>query len=227
VFVNRAEFLYFFRVYVFIRFLLALGALGSGGFFELKPGFVPSVALAAAHLTGILQAGLPIQLPELEGVLERIATRWSHGSSEVDEGSGLIVHLGSFSYRGGYPSDDGGHGGGFVFDCRAIPNPGREPEYADRTGLDPDVVEYIERSAEAAAFWKNVQELVDAQVREYLRRGFTSLSVQFGCTGGQHRSVYFAERVARHLAGTYPDVRVRLVHQESGAWPTRSPSGPA
>ena len=98
-------------------------------------------------------------------------------------------------------------------------NPGREPKYADRTGRDADVIEFIGRRPEAATFWDHVRGLVDAQIRTYLDRGFTSLSVRFGCTGGQHRSVYFAERLARHLAVTYPGLNVRLEHRESGSWP--------
>ena len=164
-------------------------------------------------------------LPEIEGAFRRIVDEWASGGQADDRSAGLMVVVTSFSYRHGYPHDVGGHGGGFVFDCRAVPNPGRFAEYADRTGRDAEVIDFLEASPEAEAFWRNVRELVDAQVQEYGRRGFTSLSVSFGCTGGQHRSVYFAERLARHLAGTFPGVRVELEHREAGSWPAAGGRG--
>jgi RNase adaptor protein for sRNA GlmZ degradation len=130
----------------------------------------------------------------------------------------------SFSYRQGYPEDHTGHGGGFVFDCRALPNPGRLPEFEAHTGRDADVIAYIERAAEAEGFWTSVVSLVDTTVEEYKRRQFSDLTVSFGCTGGQHRSVYFAERLARHLRERYPDIGVRLVHREQDRWPAREPA---
>jgi RNase adaptor protein for sRNA GlmZ degradation len=151
-------------------------------------------------------------------VFGRIADAWGGESPEEAARSTLTVRVRSFSFRGGYPRDDEGHGGGFVFDCRAIPNPGKQAEYVALTGRDPAVAKFIEDLPEAEAFWRNAQALVDDQVREYRRRGFTSLSVSFGCTGGQHRSVYFAERLARHLAGTHPGLDVRLEHREASSW---------
>jgi len=227
--VNRDTFRELLRGYVLIRVMQAMGAYGYRGFFERKPHFLQSVPYAARNLAGILQQGLPVRLPELECVFRRIVGEWSGGGGAggvAEEGSGLTVHMGSFSYKKGYPQDMGGHGGGFVFDCRAIPNPGRHLEYSDRTGLDREVIDYIERWPEAEAFWKNVREIADAQVREYLRRGFTSLSFHFGCTGGRHRSVYFAERLARHLAGHYPDVQVRVDHREAPEWAPRGSEAP-
>jgi hypothetical protein len=217
--VDRDRFRELFRGFVLIRIMQAMGAYGYRGFFERKPRFLQSVPFAARNLAGILEQGLPVKLPELERVFERIVDEWSGGPAEPGDAGGLTLHLGSFSYRSGYPLDASGHGGGFVFDCRAIPNPGRHPEYASRTGRDPDVVDFIERSLEAEAFWSRVRDIVDAQIRDYRRRGFTRLSVHFGCTGGQHRSVYFAERLARHLAGAHPDVDVRLEHREAARWP--------
>jgi hypothetical protein len=217
--VDRDRFHELFRGYVLIRMMQAMGAYGYRGFFEQKPHFLQSVPFAARNLAGVLEKGLPMALPELSTIFERIVQDWSGGPAEAGEGGGLVVHVASFSYRTGLPRDATGHGGGFVFDCRAIPNPGRLAEYQGRTGRDLDVTEFIERSPESEAFWRNVREIVDAQVREYLRRGFTSLSVSFGCTGGQHRSVYFAERLARHLTGAHPGVGVRLEHREASQWP--------
>jgi hypothetical protein len=125
----------------------------------------------------------------------------------------------SFSFKRGYPDDEGGHGGGYVFDCRGLPNPGRHLEYRTLCGRDAGVVEYIERCSEAHSYWKHVRPLVAGQVEEYLRRGFSSLTISFGCTGGQHRSVYFAERLAAHLRHEFPQVNVRLAHREEGTWP--------
>ena len=218
--VDRDRFKELFRGYVLVRVMQAMGAYGYRGFFERKPRFLQSVPYAAQNLAGILEQGLPVELPELEGIFQRIVDEWHPRRGAPEEGGGLVVQIGSFSYREGYPADESGHGGGFVFDCRAIPNPGRHIEYSEKSGRDREVVEYIERWPEAEAFWRNVKELVDAQVQAYAQRGFTSLSVHFGCTGGQHRSVYFAERLARHIAGTFPEVSVRLGHRESSKWAT-------
>jgi RNase adaptor protein for sRNA GlmZ degradation len=131
------------------------------------------------------------------------------------------VRITSFSYKRGYPDDPGGHGGGFVFDCRGLPNPGRQLEFTDQSGLDRPVIAFLESREEPHTFWRGVRQIVDAQVEEYLRRGFTSLSVAFGCTGGQHRSVYLAERLARHLEERFPQVNVRVAHRERDHWPQR------
>jgi RNase adaptor protein for sRNA GlmZ degradation len=125
----------------------------------------------------------------------------------------------SFSYRQGLPADASGHGGGHVFDCRALPNPGRHAEYAAVTGRDAPVIAFLERSPEVEAFFGHVAALVDAHVVNFRERGFSDLSVAFGCTGGQHRSVYFAERLARHLRQRHPDVVVQIEHGESARWP--------
>jgi RNase adaptor protein for sRNA GlmZ degradation len=162
----------------------------------------------------------------LRGVLERICASTTLRQQRENAGAdGLTVHLGSFSYKHGYPEDSGGHGGGFVFDCRALHNPGRYAEYTEFTGFDEPVTEFLERQPEVAEFWLNISGLVENQVDVYLTRGFTSLSVHFGCTGGQHRSVYFAERLARHLRTRYPTINVRVAHREEGRWPKRVPVG--
>ena len=217
--VDRAEFRRHYIVYVLIRIMQAMGAYGYRGFFERKPRFLQSVPFAARNIERLLAAGLPLRLPELERVYRAIVERYAHTDGHDDDAKGLTVNVGSFSYRRGYPEDQGGHGGGFVFDCRAIPNPGRQLEFQTQCGLDADVIDYLEKTGEVGEYWQNVQSLVDAQVREYLRRGFSSLTVMFGCTGGQHRSVYFAERLAAHLRDVFPDVRVRVSHREQPDWP--------
>jgi len=217
--VDRESFVELYRGYVVVRILQALGAYGYRGFFERKPRFLRSVPYAAANLERILAHGLPIRLPELTSVFERIVERHSAAPGEAAESSDLTVLIYSFSYRRGYPEDVSGHGGGFVFDCRALPNPGRLPEYRAVTGRDAGVRSFLEQQAETDAFWENVRELVDSQIRTYVGRNFTALTVSFGCTGGQHRSVYFAERLEEFLGREFPDVRVRLFHREEPYWP--------
>lgn len=211
--------------YVLVRVLQALGAYGYRGFFERKPRFLRSVPYAARNVEYLLEEGLPVQVPELEKALGHIVREWA-GSADAKEGTGLTVHLCSFSYRRGYPQETGGHGGGFVFDCRLLPNPGRESRFQHLNGSSAPVAEFLDASPETERFWMHVRELVSAAVSDYVARGFTSLSVAFGCTGGQHRSVYLAERLSRHLAVTFPQVRLRTVHRERPQWPqTRDAAG--
>lgn len=217
--VDRSEFETEYRGYVVVRILQALGAYGYRGFFERKPRFLRSVPYAARNLAGILDRGLPVDLPELASVFERIVDRYADESDTRGAGPGLTVFLYSFSYRRGYPEDVSGHGGGYVFDCRALPNPGRLAEYRGVTGLDPGVRAFLESRDETAAFWDHVRSLVTSQIDTYLGRNFSALTVSFGCTGGQHRSVYFAERLAAYLGHSIPQVRVQLHHREEPYWP--------
>lgn len=196
-----------------------MGAYGYRGFYERKPRFLQSVPYAAANLRRLQSAGLPVDLPELARVFERIAEEWSAPASESEVGAGLTVQVHSFSFRRGYPEDVTGHGG-FVFDCRALPNPGRLAEFQTSTGRGRDVAEFLEAEPALGPFWEHVKELTEAQVEAFLARRFASLSVAFGCTGGQHRSVYMAERLGRHLASRFPEVRVRVEHREEPYWPT-------
>jgi aminoglycoside/choline kinase family phosphotransferase len=216
--VDRPRFLEHYRGYVIIRVLQALGAYGYRGFYERKPRFLQSVPFAARNLRSILGQGLPLELPELQQVIERIVDRYA-GETEEDSEPGLTVRIVSFSYKRGYPDDTGGHGGGFVFDCRGLPNPGRQLEFSDQSGLDRSVVSFLDSRDEPHVFWRDVRQMVERQVEEYLRRGFTSLAVSFGCTGGQHRSVYMAERLARHLEEVFPQVNIRVDHREREHWP--------
>ncbi len=219
---DRAVFLDHFNGYVIIRILQALGAYGYRGFYERKPRFLQSVPFAARNLAVLLDRGLPVEVPELETVLGRIVDRYAAEWGEAEE-PGLTVRITSFSYKHGYPADAGGHGGGFVFDCRGLPNPGRQIEFSDQSGLDRSVITFLESREEPQMFWRGVRQIVEAQVEEYLRRGFTSLAVSFGCTGGQHRSVYLAERLAHHLAEVFPQVNIRVEHRERDRWPRRLP----
>ena len=136
-------------------------------------------------------------------------------SSKTVEGC-LNVTVASFSFKKGIPEDPSGNGGGYVFDCRSIHNPGRYAQYKQLTGMDKEVIDFLEDDGEITQYLEHVYGVVDPHVETYSRRGFNSLRVNFGCTGGQHRSVYCAEHLARHLAAKYPQIRVRLIHREQG-----------
>ncbi len=225
--VERERFRQHFRGYVFVRIMQAMGAYGYRGFFERKPRFLQSVPPAIRNIERLVETGfLPVELPELRAVFERIIASDTLRRTPAKLMPGLTVSVGSFSYKNGYPEDAYGHGGGFVFDCRALHNPGRYAEYAGLCGCDEPVANFLEEVPEVEEFWKHVRGLVEGQVRTYLTRGFNSLSVHFGCTGGQHRSVYFAERVARHLRRRFPEVNVVLAHREEARWPSREGASP-
>ncbi len=226
---DRGRFEERFPGFVLVRILQAMGAYGYRGLFERRALFLESIPPQARNVEGLLAGGLPLALPELAGVLRGIVDRWA-GEPADGEGEGasdptppapegLTVSITSFSYRRGYPADSSGHGGGFVFDCRSLPNPGRSREFASLTGLDPRVGSWLEDTAELPDFRERVLGLVDEHVRRWLARGFSHLSVSFGCTGGQHRSVYVAEGVARHLREHFPQVGIRLEHRERPHWP--------
>jgi aminoglycoside/choline kinase family phosphotransferase len=220
--VDRERFRQHFRGYVLVRIMQAMGAYGYRGFFERKPRFLQSVPPAVRNIERILETGfVSIELPELRAVLERICASQTLRKMPVEVPPGLTVQVGSFSYKHGYPEDGGGHGGGFVFDCRGLHNPGRYPEYVDLCGCDAPVESFLAEMPETEEFWKHVRGLVDSSVETYRTRGFTSLSAHFGCTGGQHRSVYFAERLAKHIEKRFPDVNVRIAHREEGRWSAR------
>ena len=210
--VDFPEFRERFTGFVLVRLMQAMGAYGYRGFFERKRRFLESVPNAARNLDALLRSGLPLALPEMERVFRHIADRWGGGTTEALPPSGLGVLIQSFSFRDGYPPDLEGHGGGFVFDCRALPNPYHEPALRDLTGEDAPVADWLERSPEVQEFWENVRGIVEAHVERYVDRGFASLTVSFGCTGGQHRSVFLAAKLAAHLARRYPHVSAQLRH---------------
>ncbi len=211
--VNEKEFTAYFRGFVLIRIMQAMGAYGFRGFYEKKEHFLKSIPYALKNLEFLLNdLKLPVEIPELTKVLGLLV------KSEVLKEIGrrknnLTVRVTSFSYRKGIPEDPSGNGGGFVFDCRAINNPGRHEEYKRLTGKDLKVQQFLEQKSEIGIFLDAVKVLVDQAVKIYLERGFSHLSVNFGCTGGQHRSVYSAEKMAAYLQNNYP-VNVVLLHRE-------------
>ncbi|MFM8980192.1 MAG: phosphotransferase [Planctomycetia bacterium] len=225
--VDRERFLLEFRGFTLMRILQALGAYGFRGFYERKPHFLASVPPALRNIEHLLRSGpLPVPLPELRAVFERMVASEQLRAAPPPSSDGLTVYLGSFSYRHGVPMDPGGNGGGFVFDCRALPNPGWDAELKPLCGRDRQVIRSLELQPEVHAFVAHAQALVEAQVHTYLARRYTALSVQFGCTGGQHRSVYVAERLSAWLRTRFPAVRVDLRHAERTRWPATADRDP-
>lgn len=211
--VDEEQFSAYFKGFVLIRIMQAMGAYGFRGFYEKKEHFLKSIPFALKNLELLLNdLVLPVKMPELLKVLNQLIH--SEVLKEIgQEKSNLTVHVTSFSYKKGLPSDPSGNGGGHIFDCRAINNPGRYPEFKELTGRDLAVQEFLEQKSEISLFLNAVKILVDQSVRTYLERDFTNLSVSFGCTGGQHRSVYSAEKIAEHLQNNFP-VNVVLEHRE-------------
>jgi aminoglycoside/choline kinase family phosphotransferase len=212
---DRQEFLRYYNGFVIIRIMQAMGAYGFRGFYEKKEHFLKSIPYALNNLRYLLQnLDLPVEIPELTRVLNHITESVFLRSIGQQEHF-LTVRIISFSYKKGIPSDPSGNGGGFVFDCRAVHNPGKYPEYKNLTGKDPEVIRFLEEKSDMDKFLDAVMHLVNQSVEKYLERGFTHLTVNFGCTGGQHRSVYAAEKLAQHLQNNFP-VNVVLVHREQG-----------
>lgn len=199
--------------YVLVRMMQAMGSYGFRGFYEKKEHFLLSIPYALQNLSELLDAvSLPVKIPTLMNILERVIESKFLKSISSPQPV-LTVNINSFSYRRGIPIDVSGHGGGFVFDCRAIHNPGRYAKYADLTGNDQAVIDFLEKEKEIDVFLKNIYRLVDQSVEKYLKRQFTNLMISFGCTGGKHRSVYCAEKLVQHIKQKY-DVKVVLHHLE-------------
>ncbi len=215
--VDVSEFKNFFQGFVLIRIMQAMGAYGFRGFYEKKEHFLKSIPYAIENLKFILSnLTLPVELPALKDALWQI-TR-SEKLQQLSETPKLNISINSFSYRRGIPVDDSGHGGGFVFDCRCIHNPGRYEEYKSKTGLNPEIIAFFEKEDEMNQYLTSVYTLAEQSVQKYLKRGFKHLMFSFGCTGGQHRSVYCAEKLALHLRKQFP-VNVELKHMERASWP--------
>jgi len=210
---EREAFMEHYYAYVYVRIVQALGAYGFRGFYERKAHFLQSVPYALTNLRWLLQnVNLPVALPTLMGAFNSMLD--SEKLQSLASGAeSLTVRICSFSFHRGWPKDDFGHGGGFVFDGRSLPNPGREERFKALTGRDVPVIDYLNQQETVHQFLASVLSLVDASVSEYQRRGFKSLMVSFGCTGGQHRSVYLAEQLAKRLRGK-EGVEVVVSHRE-------------
>ena len=239
-------------LFVLFRTLQVLGAYGFRGYFERKQHFIESIPPAMQNLRELLAAG-NYPYPYLVSLLQRLTelpqfrqvqTMASRADgykttdnnpykphpqdgpatfSKYDAQGPLVVKVFSFSYRKGIPEDESGNGGGYVFDCRSTHNPGRYEPYKQLTGLDEPVIRFLEDDGEILTFLDSVYKLADAHVRRYIQRGFTSLMFSFGCTGGQHRSVYSAQHLAEHIHRKF-GVEVHVCHREQGIRQTLQPS---
>lgn len=219
--IDRDLFVSQYNGYVLIRLLQVLGAYGFRGLFERKAHFLASIPLALRNLKWFVEnKRIGIALPEFDRVLRIIVKEDMIKRFEppvANDDTPLIVTVNSFSYRNGIPTDASGNGGGFVFDCRGILNPGRFEEYKKLSGLDKPVHDFLEQKTKMNEFLNSIFDLIDISVEDYIKRGFGSLMINFGCTGGQHRSVYSAEQVARHLRNKYK-VKVVLTHTNCRNW---------
>lgn len=214
--IDRTRFISQYNGYVLIRLLQVLGAYGFRGLFERKAHFLTSIPLALKNLKWFLSnRRVGIVLPEFERLLglmveDEIIQRFEPIQATAD--TALVVRINSFSYKTtGIPPDETDNGGGFVFDCRSIFNPGRFEQYKTQTGRDKDVKDFLEQQTRMPQFLNSVYNIVDIAVEDYLQRGFENLQISFGCTGGQHRSVYAADALTRHLKNKY-GVKVELHH---------------
>lgn len=233
------DFTHRLEIFVFFRLIQVLGAYGFRGLFERKAAFISPISQALQIVCQVIEERhLDARYPYLSQILgelrdmERFQSHPAHGS--------LTVYISSFSFKKGIPDDNSGNGGGFVFDCRAPHNPGRYAEYKKITGLQQPVIDFLENNRPAMIsylgeeryqqiaseklgteltmpqFMEHVYGIVVTAVETYLKRGFTSLCVNFGCTGGQHRSVYGAQHLAEHLKALHPDLHIVLTHREQG-----------
>lgn len=208
-----------------VRTLQVLGAYGFRGLVEHKAHFLSSIYAALGNLRNLIESGALKRYPTLEAASRALidAPRFRRPAPF----DGLTVEVFSFSYKLGYPTDLSGNGGGFMFDCRALHNPGRYDEYKPLTGLDAPVREFLESRAEVQPFLEAAWRLTDPACERYISRGFTNLQVGFGCTGGRHRSVYCAEATGRHIAERFPGVRVIIRHREQDITTILSPADSA
>ena len=210
---KQLEFDKYYPYYVHLRLMQVLGAYGFRGLIQKKTHFIESIPYALKELNTWAERYPLDSYPELQSILIQL-----HGLQEKypipKPSNTLTVTVNSFSFKKGYPNDYSGNGGGFIFDCRALPNPGREPQFKDKTGRDWEVVEYLNEKPQTHLFLEHVKAIVSQSIDNYLERHFNNLMVSFGCTGGQHRSVFFAQNTAEWIKATYPTVTVRLNHIE-------------
>ena len=203
--------------FVYLRLMQVLGAYGFRGLIQKKSHFIESIPYALKELKTWNEAHPLNKYPELQIIISQLSTLnypLPTDSKLSTLNSQLTVTINSFSFKKGYPNDFSGNGGGFVFDCRALPNPGREPEFKTKTGRDWEVIDYLMAKPSVHVFLDHVKGIVGQSVDNYRERHFSNLMVSFGCTGGQHRSVFFAQTIYEWLKATYPDIHLKLNHIE-------------
>jgi len=215
------DFKKYYYAFVFIRIMQAMGTYGFRGFYEQKSHFLQSIPYALNNLKWLLNnVQLPIKLPALWNVYHRLVDSEFlkiYQNQNNAQNQILTVNIYSFSYKENIPSDESGNGGGFVFDCRCLPNPGKYEEYKKLTGKDQIVVDNLNDKQEINLFFELTKSIVEFAVKNYIDRKFTNLMVCYGCTGGQHRSVYFAERLQKYLKKNYI-VNTKLTHYNEDKW---------
>ena len=214
--IDREQFKQYFYGYVLMRNIQTFGTYGFRGLYERKEYFIKSIPFAIRNVKWVLEnAKPPIEIPELEKALTSVVNTKAFEPFDKIKGSSSLLTVGvrSFSYKKGIPADDSGHGEGFVFDCRFIHNPGRYEPYKKLTGRDESVINFLQHHSNIGDFLNETYRIVDKAVENYIERSFTNLNVNFGCTGGQHRSVYSADSMAKHLEEKY-GVKVVLEHVE-------------
>ena len=201
--------------FVYLRLLQVLGAYGFRGLIQKKSHFIESIPYALKEIQALAQTQPLNDYPELQHIIQQFNKIEQRYQTILQPPTGkLTVTVNSFSFRKGYPNDFSGNGGGFVFDCRALPNPGREPEFKTKTGRDWEVIDYLMAKPPVHVFLDHVKSIVSQSVDNYKERHFSNLMVSFGCTGRQHRSVFFAQTIYEWLKTTYPDIHLKLNHIE-------------
>ncbi len=201
--------------FVYLRLLQVHGAYGFRGLIQKKSHFIESIPYALREIQAFAKVQPLNDYPELQHIIQQFNKIEQRYQAIIQPPTGkLTVTVNSFSFRKGYPNDFSGNGGGFVFDCRALPNPGREPEFKTKTGRDWEVIEYLMAKPPVHVFLDHVKSIVSQSVENYKERNFSNLMVSFGCTGGQHRSVFFAQTIYEWLKANYPDINLKLNHIE-------------
>ena len=219
--INKSRFINQYYGYVLIRLLQVLGAYGFRGLFERKAHFLASIPMGLNNLKYFVDhIKLGIDTPEFDKILQFVTSEniiKKFTPAKANQHTKLKIIINSFSYKKSIPQDDSGNGGGFVFDMRGILNPGRKDEYKKLSGKDKPVMDYLEQETLMNRYLNSVWDLIDINVEDYLNRAFENLQINFGCTGGQHRSVYAAEQTARHLKNKYK-LQVELAHLNQEQW---------
>jgi aminoglycoside/choline kinase family phosphotransferase len=211
---DEEKFTSHYYAYIYIRLMQAMGAYGFRGLYERKELFLQSIPKALEHLRWLREnVKLPLNMPQLERVWDFLIEN-EHIRNLAKTPNHLTIHISSFSYKEGIPSDSSVHGGGFVFDCRALENPGRYDEYKTLTGKDAEVIKFLESKSDVQTFFAHVSSIINHSVTTYQKREFDYLVVNFGCTGGQHRSVYMAEKLAQYLKKQFNHIKIDLQHRQ-------------
>ncbi len=212
--IDTKSFLKYYYGYVYIRLMQAMGAYGFRGLYEKKKLFLQSIPKALEHLKWLRSnIKLPVSFPELEKVWDNLVI--SEQIKNISSGTiNVTVNINSFSYRRGIPVDETLNGGGFVFDCRLFNNPGKLEKFKNLTGLDKSVIDFLDEDSKVSLFLENIFNIVDSAIESYHIKGYTQLMVNFGCTGGQHRSIYAAEKLSSHLSRKFSEINIIARHRE-------------